>query len=392
MKTDACEYATVLKVVANHKDFPMPTWHSGAKDVDEKLLGMHDCQVLCQKLDGCDFFAYQYWSVDSSLEPAGKTHYHQCYLKKKLDAKCPEYTVWKFDHPAWRGASGPKNCPVPKTCVKQEFDYGRETSATCPYATVNKVIANSNRFVMPDWFKGTTAVDATLNSAFKCQALCKAATDCKFFSYQFEFGFHNCYLKQDAKKDCPPYVLWPFQDFNWQGASGPNDCPLPTTCFKPEFDYGRKSSDTCGYADTVKIIANSIAYDIPSWAKETVPTAVDTTLKTPEDCQALCAKEEKCAAFAYEYEAEYVSGRSFHECFLKGAVKDGCPKYAIWPFEDPAWNGVSGPKSCPTTTTTTTAAKTTTTTTTAADDKVSTSTAAKTAVLGASMMVVAMVI
>lgn len=349
--SDTCGHATVLKVIANHANYSFPKWHTdagGATAIDAGLENMHDCQVLCQKTVGCDFFAYEY-----ELDEGDGDSYHECYLKKKVKDNCQEYAVWPFGDTNWRGASGPKFCPVPTSCVKPEFDYGRKTSDMCDFADTVKVVANSPRYMVPSWYKGPKAVDAKLNSAFYCQSLCKANADCKFFSHEFEEGFHECFMKKpiaNPNNNCSEYSLWPFDDYNWQGFSGPEECPLPSTCFKPDFDYGRKTSDACGFAKTVKIVANSPAYDIPSWARGNVATLLDSQLNTPEDCQAHCEKEPQCKYFSYEYEAEYVGGKFFHECFLKAEIKDpeNCVSYALWPFDDPAWKGVSGPKSCTT--------------------------------------------
>ena len=45
--------------------------------------------------------------------------------------------------------------------------------------------------------------------------------------YEWEYGFHECFLKSALEPDCHDYVIWNFDDPAWQGASGPGVCAGP---------------------------------------------------------------------------------------------------------------------------------------------------------------------
>ena len=121
-----------------------------------------------------------------------------------------------------------------------------------------------------------------------------------------------------------------------------------TACIKQHLDYGAQTSDECGLAPMVKIIATNPIF--PDWF--TGPTAVDTELGSALDCQVHCAETDGCDFFGYR---EFFDD-GVHHCYMKQAVLAGCPEYSAWSGE--GWAGASGPRVCQQTT----AAHTTTTT------------------------------
>jgi len=340
--------------------------------------------VYCQSTIGCEFWSYEYENGN-----------HECFLKTAVEEDCQGYRIWPFEDPHWQGASGPKVCPSSATdtassneihdtlqhiqdelnaifissdCIKAGYDYGR-AYGDCGYADTLKIIVNNPEFEFPLWAASddvAKVTDETLATAADCQVYCQSTIGCEFWSYEYENGNHECFLKTAVEEDCQGYRIWPFEDPHWQGASGPKVCPSSATdtassndihdtlqhiqdelnaifisndCIKAGYDYGRAYGD-CGYADTIRIIVNNPEFEFPSWAGDDVVKTTDENLATAAECQVYCQNTEKCDFWSYEY--EYAN----HECFLKTAVESGCQGYRIWPFEDPNWQGASGPKVC----------------------------------------------
>ena len=94
------------------------------------------------------------------------------------------------------------------------------------------IVLNNDRAGIPSWFSGTNITDPTMTSAEACQKWCSIYDSCDFFSYEWEYGYHECFLKsmydaEDGGADCHDYVIWSFSDANWTGASGPGACAGP---------------------------------------------------------------------------------------------------------------------------------------------------------------------
>ena len=116
-------------------------------------------------------------------------------------------------------------------------------------------------------------------------------------------------------------------------------------CILDGMDYG--GGGACGYAPVITIIADHADWPAPGWYSGTVER--DATMTSPEQCQVACQAEALCDFFSYEW--EFTNGDYYHECYLKerDPCRDGQPdEYVLWSSEDPAWNGASGPKVCPT--------------------------------------------
>uniref|UniRef100_A0A7S3NHG6 Choice-of-anchor I domain-containing protein n=1 Tax=Aureoumbra lagunensis TaxID=44058 RepID=A0A7S3NHG6_9STRA len=116
------------------------------------------------------------------------------------------------------------------------------------------------------------------------------------------------------------------------------------SCIYKNYDYG-SNFHTCDFATnpTDAYYVNSADWEAPAWYSGEV--TVDTTMTSPEACQALCAANSNiCDYFSYEFE------QGFHECLFKFELTN-CPydEYGRWYQEhfDPNWVGASGPGVCP---------------------------------------------
>ena len=125
-------------------------------------------------------------------------------------------------------------------------------------------------------------------------------------------------------------------------------------------------------ANIVKMVVNNPDHEFPSWYDGAVE--VDESLGNAADCQVwflireivsfefetMCQNNPECDFWSYEFEnctadlfrearaLHCAINWAYHECFLKEALTDpDCQGYRIWPFEDPHWQGASGPKICP---------------------------------------------
>lgn len=141
--------------------------------------------------------------------------------------------------------------PPPEMCVKQGYDYGKLYQILpvcscrfadifngcagrgagledCEYAEVIELVAHTEYYEIPSWYAEdglSVTVDPTLDSMWDCQVLCQGNDDCEFWSYQWEYEVHQCYLKKAmTNPTCPKYSIWPFADPGWEGASGPKEC------------------------------------------------------------------------------------------------------------------------------------------------------------------------
>ena len=88
-------------------------------------------------------------------------------------------------------------------------------------------------FSFPGWFSGTTGVDASLDGPAACMAKCDADAACDHWSYEFERGYHECFLKATHADGahCDLYVTWAQHWSNgddwgtyWEGYAGPKQC------------------------------------------------------------------------------------------------------------------------------------------------------------------------
>ena len=119
-------------------------------------------------------------------------------------------------------------------CIYEKYDYGgygasQADGTSCGYAPTIAIVLNNDRAGIPSWFSGDNITDSTMTSAEACQKWCSIYDACDFFSYEWEYGYHECFLKsmydaEDGGADCHDYVIWGFSDANWTGASGPGVC------------------------------------------------------------------------------------------------------------------------------------------------------------------------
>lgn len=102
-------------------------------------------------------------------------------------------------------------------------------------------VAVSAPFTFPGWFSGTTGVDASIDGPASCMAKCVATAACDHWTYEFEEGYHECFLKSThATAHCQLYSQYVqhWEDSNWEGYSGPKTCtaPAPYTTEKDATD------------------------------------------------------------------------------------------------------------------------------------------------------------
>jgi hypothetical protein len=74
-------------------------------------------------------------------------------------------------------------------------------------STISSTVTSS--FSFPGWFSGTTGVDASLDGPAACMVKCNATAGCDNWSYEFERGYHECFLKEaHTTGHCDLYVTW----------------------------------------------------------------------------------------------------------------------------------------------------------------------------------------
>ena len=127
----SCGYAPIVAIVADHDDWPAPSWFTGTITRDATLVSPQQCQDLCAATADCDYFSCKLPSP--SLQPSLSrsplsTHplfapdeweltagemYHECYLKEAYtDPMCMSapgttnpYVPWGSEDSAWHGHS-----------------------------------------------------------------------------------------------------------------------------------------------------------------------------------------------------------------------------------------------------------------------------------------------
>eukprot|EP01050_Picozoa_sp_SAG11_P005908 SAG11_NODE_435_length_9493_cov_21.529806_3_plen_674_part_00 len=99
----SCGYAPIVEIIADHADWPAPSWYSGDLTIDPELVTPFECQALCFASEDCDYFSYEWELTDGGM-------YHECYLKSEYeDANCmvDPYVPWGSEDSRWHGQSGP---------------------------------------------------------------------------------------------------------------------------------------------------------------------------------------------------------------------------------------------------------------------------------------------
>jgi Cu/Zn superoxide dismutase len=231
-----CGYAPVVALIADSADWAAPSWYKGPVVVDATMTSPFECQVRCFAEPSCDFFSYEY-------EMSAGTHRmnHECHMKGAYtEERCTAnpYVPWGSEDLLWHGQSGPGIACSTATELEPAcegligMDYGGNPMGTdgveCGYAPVAAVIADSEDWAAPSWYKGAVTRDATMTSPFECQVRCYAEPSCDFFSYEWaltgEIMYHECYLKEGYTEErctANPYTAWVSEDPQWHGQSGP---------------------------------------------------------------------------------------------------------------------------------------------------------------------------
>lgn len=82
--------------------------------VDPTLQSALDCQRICNGIDGCDYFSYEFEIGDVDEVNPNSQYYHECYIKSALPQECSDvpYCPWSTNAQNSEGisASGPKTC------------------------------------------------------------------------------------------------------------------------------------------------------------------------------------------------------------------------------------------------------------------------------------------
>ena len=123
------------------------------------------------------------------------------------------------------------------SCIYDQMDYGG--GGICGYAPTLAIYLNDDNGPKPGWFSGDYYIDATLDSAADCQAICATFDGCDYFSYEWEYDdddamyYNECFLKAGfSDPTCHGFVLWGFDDtYAWKGASGYGVCPDQTPAY-----------------------------------------------------------------------------------------------------------------------------------------------------------------
>ena len=124
------------------------------------------------------------------------------------------------------------------------------------------------------------------------------------------------------------------------------------SCFFRNMDYGGGGA-ACGYADMFNIVTTEQNYQAPAYYRTGTTTpprmtpSYSPTMQSPEACQALCAAQEGCDFFSYEYQMAVAVGSYQHYCYMKGGFDDShCHEYVAWTSTDPQEIRWSGPAVC----------------------------------------------
>jgi len=75
------------------------------------------------------------------------------------------------------------------------WGYARNFTVGCyAFSPCASAIPIPAKFDFPSWYTGATAVDPTLNGPVACRLRCAANAQCDYWSYEFEDGYHECFL------------------------------------------------------------------------------------------------------------------------------------------------------------------------------------------------------
>ena len=252
------------------------------------------------------------------------------------------------------GANLNTYCQV-TTCIYQNMDYGGWASP-CGYAPMLRItmngavvtsagvqtsllplqltltpranglsfsgVLNHSYYAAPFTLPGIVAdggsaysyrVDNTLDSAAKCQALCRNLFGCAYFSYEFEYQpamrgwVHECFQKSEyvasqvpagfTLESCHHYTMWEsgpewdmhFEDQYWVGAGGPANCGT----FRADSVQSVAVVNVPGFTNAIVVAASPSEYHFAPGAL----TFYDAATLTYMGCAATGVKPEGIASF-----------------------------------------------------------------------------------------------
>ena len=122
-------------------------------------------------------------------------------------------------------------------CIYENADYGG--GGVCNYAPMIKILYSDVSYSCPGWFSGPCQFNSVLGSgpgmgAKYCRQQCDIEPSCEYWSYEFEEGVHECFLKEKFPDiSCDEYRWWngKYDDPNWYGFSGPATCSLSNAVY-----------------------------------------------------------------------------------------------------------------------------------------------------------------
>ena len=225
--------------------------------------------------------------------------------------------AWQLDY---ANGETPSDASEAFSCIYYRADYGGKKDATgntahsdCNYADmigiyvdkINKTNETPRRptsgyfpgqgtrgasdtsmvitaaYEFPGWFTGPTGADASITGPKECQAKCAATPTCDHFTYEFEGGYHECFLKKSHTVSGNPahcHLYHPYvQHFkwyngeagsgkDWEGYSGPAMCS-GTAAITTERSNANGGHGSPGGATSV----GTRSFTIFSWAGGSAP-------------------------------------------------------------------------------------------------------------------------
>lgn len=186
------------------KDFPAPTCTDGCDDSASgfgRLLTTpympSDYAVNACGMNNCHAWALELATGTSSMGAFNCTFYQADYGGKKDatgaaahdDCDYATMVAMYVDSMDKTGTYAKR----PDTGYFPTMNPRGETISSHSVPATSGLITQA--FTFPGWFSGVTGVDASITGPESCRALCQAESTCDHWTYEFEWGYHECFLK-----------------------------------------------------------------------------------------------------------------------------------------------------------------------------------------------------
>ena len=241
------------------KDLTAPTCTNGC-DADSSGFG----RLLSTTFQPADY-----------AENSCGTNMCQAWQLDRASSSSFECIYWRADYGGRNSIAGGRAHPdcgyADMVAIYVDSMNKTGQSVTTPASGYSPTVRSRNQtisstvtqaFSFPGWYSGTTGVDATLDGPAACMAKCAADAACDHWSYEFERGYHECFLKASHTDGahCDLYVTWAQHWSNgdpwgtyWEGYAGPKQCfPSSPTPGRAPFTTERFSANghgvTAGHA------------------------------------------------------------------------------------------------------------------------------------------------